>query len=592
MVATVQENGVVEAAEAKSAWPAVVDDPVQDEARSCGLRLGVGVCSGAVARREGPLKVLLVTADEALVWRLQASVARAQPAPLEIASCPGLAQAWESLRDGDRPDVLLLDLTGQDGQALADFMTRLAGRGGLPVVILAESEAAAVAQELAGQGAQACLVKADCSGGVVVRVLRYAAERGRIVAALRANEQRYKRLLTSTTDYIYTVRLHADGTASTEHGPACITLTGYRAEEFAADPHLWLRMVPESDRPAVLEQIQRILQGDRPAPLEHRIIHKDGRLRWIRNTCIPHTDPQGRLMAYDGLISDITERKQAEEQLTQANAELARSSATLKVALADLEASHEALKATQLQLVQAAKMESVGTLAAGVAHEVKNPLQTILMGLSYVANNLPPDQPALQTALDDMREAVTRADRIIRELLQISAATQIRLEAGDFNALVTRSLWLVHYELLASKVSVVQQLGEDLPPVRFDPHKMGQALINLFLNALQAMPGGGTLSLRTRTEVWAAPPATSPLAGSPFQAGDRVLVAEIQDTGEGIAEEDLPRLFDPFFTTKPAGKGTGLGLSIVKQIVDLHGGIIRLENAAEGGARVTLVLKS
>ena len=132
--------------------------------------------------------------------------------------------------------------------------------------------------------------------------------------------------------------------------------------------------------------------GEVPGPLEHRIIHKDGDIRWIRNVPVPQRDPQGRVVSYNGLISDITERKRAEEQLRRAYAELAQSEESLKVTLQELKAAHEELKATELQLIQAAKLECIGTLAAGVAHEVKNPLQTMLMGLHYLAHNLP-DQP-------------------------------------------------------------------------------------------------------------------------------------------------------------------------------------------------------
>src|SRR5580765_6069457 len=128
------------------------------------------------------------------------------------------------------------------------------------------------------------------------------------------SEQRSKRLLASVTDYVYAVRAEDGRAVSTFHGPGCEAVTGYTSEEFAQDQQLWYRMIREEDRPAVLLQAEHILKGEEPPPLEHRIIHKNGSVRWIRNTTVPLKDAQGRLTSYDGLVYDITERKQAEER--------------------------------------------------------------------------------------------------------------------------------------------------------------------------------------------------------------------------------------------------------------------------------------
>lgn len=134
--------------------------------------------------------------------------------------------------------------------------------------------------------------------------------------ALRQGEERYRRLLESVTDYVYTVHV-ADGHAvSTVHGPNCVAVTGYTADEYRENPLLWLTMVPDEDRPAVLAHASRVLMGD-PAPLEHRIIHKDGTVRYVRNTPVVHRDAAGRLVSYDGIINDITERRRAEELITR-----------------------------------------------------------------------------------------------------------------------------------------------------------------------------------------------------------------------------------------------------------------------------------
>src|SRR5215831_15549250 len=170
------------------------------------------------------------------------------------------------------------------------------------------------------------------------------------------SEQRYKRLLASVTDYVYAVTVENGRAVSTFHGPGCEAVTGYTSEEFQQDQQLWYRMIREEDRPAVLEQADRILKGQEPPPLEHRIIHKNGSERWIRNTTVPRKDAQGRLVAYDGLVYDITERKRAEERLTRAHAELAANEEVLKRTLEELKAANEELKRTQLQLIQSARL--------------------------------------------------------------------------------------------------------------------------------------------------------------------------------------------------------------------------------------------
>ena len=410
--------------------------------------------------------------------------------------------------------------------------------------------------------------------------------------ATSESEQRYKRLLASVTDYVYTVMVEDGRAVATIHGPGCEAVTGYTSDEFEADQTLWYRMVREEDRPAVLEQASRILRGEESPPSEHRIIHKNGTERWIRNTNVPRKDAQGRLVAYDGLVYDITERKQAEERLTRAHAELKTNEEALKRTLEELKGANQQLKETQLQLIQAARLESVGALAAGVAHEVKNPLQTILMGLDYLVPNCPAGNENIAMVLGDMRDAVMRANAIIRGLLQLSAQTDFEMKAGDLNASARRALRLVKAQVIASKVSVVRKLDPHLPRVKVDRGKIEQVFINLFINAVQAMSPGGVLTITTRAGRLGDNLTLSETASRPFNRGDQLVVAQVQDTGTGIKPANLHKVFDPFFTTKPVGVGTGLGLSVVKNIMDLHGGAIEIQNAATGGVVVILVLRA
>jgi PAS domain S-box-containing protein len=143
------------------------------------------------------------------------------------------------------------------------------------------------------------------------------SEREKIENALRQSENRYKRLVGATTDYIYTVEIKNGKPVKTSHGPGCIAVTGYTRQEYNDSPLLWIRMVHEEDRHAVTNLAERVLKGEAVSPLEHRIVHKYGSIRWVRNTPVPRFDEQGRLAACDGLISDITERKFAEDAMRQ-----------------------------------------------------------------------------------------------------------------------------------------------------------------------------------------------------------------------------------------------------------------------------------
>jgi signal transduction histidine kinase len=326
---------------------------------------------------------------------------------------------------------------------------------------------------------------------------------------------------------------------------------------------------------------------------------RDGEIRTFISIKFPLWDTSGVPYAVCGISTDITERKRAETKLVEANAELlemntelARGEEALRGALAELQASHQELKTTQLQLIQAEKMESIGNLAAGVAHEVKNPLQTILMGLAYLSKNIPAGEDNLALVLTDMHDAVKRADAIVRDLLYLSASKQLEIKEEDFNAVVEHSLWLVNYELTRSRVSLMRDLAADLPRVRLDKAKMEQVFINLFMNAIQAMPQGGTLTVRTSVRRLTGPTQQEERAFGHLNAGDTVIVAEIQDSGIGIPDEKLPRIFEPFFTTKPTGVGTGLGLPVTKQIIDMHGGTISIGPGTNGGVHVTLMLNA
>jgi two-component system NtrC family sensor kinase len=224
----------------------------------------------------------------------------------------------------------------------------------------------------------------------------------------------------------------------------------------------------------------------------------------------------------------------------------------------DLQQQMEQLKAAQAQLVQTAKLAAVGELAAGVAHEINNPLAGILAYAELLLRDQPPDAP-LRDALAVIVRQTLRARNIVRNLMDFARQTKPQRQAADINLVLSQTVDLVRQLLERRGVAIEEDYALDLGLLTVDSGQMKQVFLNLITNAVQAMPQGGTLSLRT------AP------------VGDEVAVS-VSDTGQGVPPELRERIFEPFFTTKPVGEGTGLGLSISLGIVKEHGGRITVES--------------
>ena len=305
--------------------------------------------------------------------------------------------------------------------------------------------------------------------------------------------------------------------------------------------------------------------------------------QWLSTCKIPIFSTSGEIAGLVAISRDITEQKRAKEELEKTNFELCRSREELLKAV-------DELRSVQLQLVEAEKMKLVGRLAAGVAHEVKNPLAIIGMGLEYLKHQVFTD-PNVPLVLEEIRAAVQRADSVVRELLDFSAPKKMNRVPTDVNRLIQNALVLARGDLGVRKIAVLEELASDLPLVRLDSMKIEQVLVNLFTNAAHAMEAGGTLTVRTFTQQVIGIGANVSRSDN-FRPGGRVVTIEVLDTGCGVSESMLGKVFEPFFTTNPTGKGTGLGLTVTKTIIDLHGGTIEIGNRPEGGACVTVVLNA
>jgi signal transduction histidine kinase len=229
-----------------------------------------------------------------------------------------------------------------------------------------------------------------------------------------------------------------------------------------------------------------------------------------------------------------------------------------------------------------------------VAHEVKNPLAMILAGTEFLLSQSERlGDPAVEPVLRDIRSAVERASAVVHGLLNYSAATELEPKPADLDRVIAQSLLLVQHALHRGHIRVEKELVSGLPPLLLDVPKVEQVLINLLINAIDAMPEGGTLTIRTqRKQLTASDESVGHRQTDPLRVGESVVLVSVQDTGPGFSAEHLKHVFDPFFTTKPTGKGTGLGLAVSKTIISLHGGTIWVGNNPRGGAVVTVVLRS
>ncbi len=446
--------------------------------------------------------------------------------------------------------------------------------GGLGMTLLI----AGIARSMANTSSRACTLAA----GMTEEMLHQKE-------ALRASEERLAMVIRGSNDGIWDWNII---TNEVYFSPRWKAMLGYDDDEIENHFAAWQALTHPEDRDRAGQVVKDYFEGKIPSyQLEHRLRHKDGSYRWILARGVAARDDQGRPLRMAGSHVDLTELKQAEQELRRANHELQISQTQLQATLADLSSSHDQLEKTQLELIQAAKLESVGTLAAGVAHEVKNPLQIIIMGLDYLDQVTPkagPKGDETRLTLSDMRDAALRANGITRELLHFSSATEFTPEPADLESVLDRSLWLLRTDLTKSGVNVSKNLSGDLPQVAIDTPKIQQVLINLISNALQAMDRGGTLAITTTCGCLDRILPQRGDAPCPLRPDSPAVILTIRDSGPGIPEDQLSRIFDPFFTTKSVGSGTGLGLSVVKKIVDLHGGFIHFQNSPRGGLEVTL----
>lgn len=237
------------------------------------------------------------------------------------------------------------------------------------------------------------------------------------------------------------------------------------------------------------------------------------------------------------------------------------------------------LKKTQQELIQSEKLAALGRFSSGIAHEIKNPLGIILGGSELLEMKLSKADSDVKTAINKIKESTFRANTIVQDLLKFARPSALKTERIRPNDLISETLSLFKYRTPLIDIKIETHFEKDKMFIEVDKNQMQQVFFNLFMNAIEAMPKGGAIIIKTYK-----------MALSESSLTKRFCVIEIMDTGHGISKRDLQRIFEPFFSTKRERKGTGLGLSTAKMIVNSHKGDLVIDSKPGKGTTVKIIL--
>ncbi len=354
--------------------------------------------------------------------------------------------------------------------------------------------------------------------------------------------------------------------------PKFLEITGYTQEELIGKTPAVIKS--DLTPPDVYHDLWSTILSGREWRGEMQNRRKNGELYWEYEIISLVKNEHGEIVNFIAVKEDITERKRAQEALHQQRVRL-------------LEAERELLQAHD-SLAEADRLESVGRLAAGVAHEVKNPLTIIRLGVDYLSKHL--SQESNQEVLDDVRGAIDRADGVIRDLLDFSRQKQFARRPTDINQVIDKAIHLTKHEIKRRNIAIVRNPSNPMPPIYADPDRLVQVLINLLSNAAQAIGQDGSIEVVTRS-MHLSERDLERSERSVFRIGEPVIAVDIRDNGPGFSAEHKKKLFEPFLTTKPVGEGSGLGLAVSRNIVIMHRGSISISNRSEGGVSVLLMFR-
>jgi PAS domain S-box-containing protein len=374
-----------------------------------------------------------------------------------------------------------------------------------------------------------------------------------------------------------------------EASDTCKTFFGRRPEDPFTYQELLAAIHPD-DRARRQEVLDRSIKSGKDYSFEYRNIWPDGSIHWVDVRARAVRRPDGSLKSLVGVSSDITARKTAEierenllAQLAAERTALAELTATLEQRVeersAELMKEVAAREKAQEQLRQAQKMETIGQLTGGVAHDFNNLLMAVMGNLDLLRKRVP-DDPRLHRLIDGALQGAERGASLTQRLLAFARQQDLKALPVDLGALVYGMIDLLERSL-GPRIALRLDIPKRLPPARIDANQLELAILNLAINARDAMPDGGSIDIRVAECRADADPALQP--------GNYLKVSVI-DTGKGMSPEILKKAIEPFFSSKPLGKGTGLGLSMVHGLAVQLGGALQLASTVGKGTTATLVL--
>ncbi|MBU4343892.1 MAG: PAS domain S-box protein, partial [Proteobacteria bacterium] len=349
---------------------------------------------------------------------------------------------------------------------------------------------------------------------------------------LKASEKKYRSLFETSQDTIFICDVDTRIIDINEAGLKLFKFVN-RTEALAVESFYQL-FWDARDAAALFATIQ---QKGFAKEREYNVVDRDGKRMHVMITANVRIDDNGMPCGFEGTLRDVTEKRR-----------LAR------------------------YLAQAEKMSSIGQLAAGVAHEINNPLGVIECYANLIRKESRPDSQAIKD-IEIIKKHTLQCKSVVEDLLNFARVSEPKMVKADINACIEGVLSVVERQMNKENIAVQRKFSPDIPLITMDVQKMKQVFMNLIMNAGQAIEKDGVITIVTE-----------------FQQKDKLVAIHIEDTGCGIAKKDVDQIFDPFFTTKGVGSGTGLGLSVSYGIIEQHGGQIHVKNAQGKGSIFTIIL--
>ncbi len=474
------------------------------------------------------IKVLIIEDDEDDVLLAREYLSQSEHYKFEVSWEPDIRKAQEQMVKGDF-DVFLVDyrLGSENGLDLVKYAH---DKGVLkPFIILTGQGDLKVDLDASRYGASDYLVKSELNASLLERSIRYAITQSRVVRELDEKEKKYSSLFERSIDPIFLARF--DFTLS-DLNESFLNFFGYSVEESKK------LMISEifADEADYTYFYSRLKEAEQIKDFEVLLINKNGIKKWCLLNCIFIPDQSSDFCCYQGIIHDITLRKKAEKDL-----------------------------------IEAERFSITGKMARIVAHEIRNPLTNLNLALEHLKDEMLPATEGVRLYSDIIQRNANRIEHLIGELLNSSKPKELQLDLASVNAVVDETITLAIDRINLKEIKLKREYAENLPRILVDKEKIKIALLNIIINAIEAMAEKeGILFICTSLE-------------------NNTITISITDNGKGISSEEMDKLFEPFFTAKPTG--LGLGLTSTKNILDSHNADMHVFSELEKGTTFNILFK-